>query len=227
MEPTWMTGITKYGISANLITAGHLDAGVVQIMSGNEPAFRWDAYGLSAYDALWTKTSDISTISGINTKKFVRFDKYGIYGINNAAGVDGASWHPESIAKIDEKATFALTWEGLKVTGNGGVARIGRLKGENEKEYIMSVKNNKNKDTFRIASNGDVEIGGNLHIGDLEGQTIEDYANEKIDSIKIGGRNILTGTGTGNGWPSDCHIDGSEFKFSCPANTNKKYYTPT
>jgi hypothetical protein len=29
--------------------------------------------------------------------------------------------------EIDEKATFALTWEGLKVTGNDGVvARIGK-----------------------------------------------------------------------------------------------------
>jgi hypothetical protein len=61
-------------------------------MSGDEPVFRWDAYGISAYDAHWAEDSKI--ISGINTKKFVRFDKNGIYGIDNSPGVDGASWHP-------------------------------------------------------------------------------------------------------------------------------------
>jgi hypothetical protein len=88
-EQVWRTGLTNEGISADLITAGRLDAGAVQIMSGNEPVFRWDAYGISAYDATWNTADGINTISGINSKKFVRFDKNGIYGINNAAGIDG------------------------------------------------------------------------------------------------------------------------------------------
>jgi hypothetical protein len=89
-----MTGITNSGISANLITAGRLDTGAVQIMSGDSPVFRWDAYGISAYDAYWSTAGGINTISGVNTNKFVRFDKNGIYGINNVSGVDGATWHP-------------------------------------------------------------------------------------------------------------------------------------
>jgi hypothetical protein len=95
-------------------------------MSGDEPVFRWDAYGISAYDALWTTSGSVSTITGVNTRKFVRFDKNGIYGIDNQ--VDGANWHPTGtdakykdkeyplLAEIDDKATFSLTWEGLKVT---------------------------------------------------------------------------------------------------------------
>jgi hypothetical protein len=95
-------------------------------MSGDEPTFRWDAYGISAYDATWFTEGTLSTISGINSKKFVRFDKYGVYGMNNS-GIDGANWHPSSIDDIDDKATFALTWEGLKVTGNNnGTAHIGK-----------------------------------------------------------------------------------------------------
>jgi hypothetical protein len=73
-----------------------------------------------------------NVINGVNTKKFVRFDKYGIYGIDGTA--DGSSWIPGQIngktaaQEIDEKATFALTWEGLKVTGNQNVeARIGKF----------------------------------------------------------------------------------------------------
>jgi hypothetical protein len=164
-EQTWMTGVTKDGISANLITAGRLDAGAVQIMSGNEPTFRWDAYGLSAYDALWTRTGDVSAISGVNTKKFVRFDKHGIYGINNVASIDGANWHPDNINQIDEKATFALTWEGLKVTGNDNtVARIGKQTIENGDEKMDCIIriNDGQKDTFIVDDDGNVKIEGHI-----------------------------------------------------------------
>jgi hypothetical protein len=117
-------------------------------MSGDEPVFRWDAYGISAYDATWTTANEISTISGVNSKKFVRFDKNGIYGINNAPGIDGQSWHPKGIDEIDENATFALTWEGLKVTNKYNVgtkdepvwktstARIGNYSDENGSTII-------------------------------------------------------------------------------------------
>jgi hypothetical protein len=105
-------------------------------MSGDEPVFRWDAYGISAYDATWTTANEISTISGVNSKKFVRFDKNGIYGINNAPSIDGQSWHPTGVGydndpnkEIDANATFALTWEGLKVA---------HTKGEGDNAFISS-----------------------------------------------------------------------------------------
>jgi hypothetical protein len=124
-ESTWMTGITNSGISASLITAGRLDTGAVQIMSGDTPVFRWDVYGISAYDALWNRTDAGNVISGVNKNKFVRFDKNGIYGIDNVAGIAGDVWYPSdndpnatAAQQIDTNATFSLTWEGLKVTGN-------------------------------------------------------------------------------------------------------------
>ena len=82
----WTVGMSSKGISANKITAGQIDTGVIQIMSGTEPAFRWDAYGISAFG----NTDSDGVISGVTTDKFVRFDKYGLYGMNN---VDGLSWH--------------------------------------------------------------------------------------------------------------------------------------
>jgi hypothetical protein len=176
-ETTWCTGLTNEGISAELIKAGRINTREIQIMATDTPTFRWDEKGISAYDAMWNEVDGIKSVSGIDSTKFVRFDKYGVYGINKVAEVDGKTWYPTSIGEIDEKATFALTWEGLKVTGNGGSARIGRLKNESGDEYIMTVKNADNKDTFRIASNGDVEIGGNLHIGDLEGETLTSYVD--------------------------------------------------
>jgi hypothetical protein len=123
----WTTGLSSAGISANKITAGQIDTGIIQIMSGTEPAFRWDSYGISAFGNMEYE----GVISGTDTTKFVRFDKYGLYGIN---GVDGLSWHAtgngynmDPLKEIDARATFSLTWEGLKVTGNDGVvARIGK-----------------------------------------------------------------------------------------------------
>jgi hypothetical protein len=107
-------------------------------MNAKEPTFKWDAFGLSAYDIDWAN----GEISGtVNKNKFVRFDKYGIYGIDaepkyDSDGnlikevVDGFSWKPSSNDDIDRLATFSLTWSGLKVTGNNKtVARIGAYDG--------------------------------------------------------------------------------------------------
>ena len=138
-------------------------------MSGEEPVFRWDAYGISAYDATWTTANGISTISGVNSKKFVRFDKNGIYGINNAPGIDGQSWHPTGVGydnnpnkEIDANATFALTWEGLKVVSNDGATlRIGNsaVGGKAGAGTILRVSDSQGNTTFQIKANGSVEMG--------------------------------------------------------------------
>lgn len=112
-ETTWRTGLTNEGISADLITAGQIDAGLIQIISGEGPTFRWDSYGISAFASEWVASEEIDTISGINTKQFVRFDKNGVYGINNVPGIDGTSWRPNDLADIKQNAFFALTWDGL------------------------------------------------------------------------------------------------------------------
>jgi hypothetical protein len=115
-------------------------------MNGEEPAFRWDTLGITAL-------SDSSS-------KFVRFDKHGIYGLNEG-GVDGFYWQPEGeleedrLKDIDSKATFALTWEGLKVTGNEGVAaRIGK-----QEQNIMRVSKQTEEgeiNTFLIKNDGSI-----------------------------------------------------------------------
>jgi hypothetical protein len=102
----------------------------------------------------------------VNTNKFVRFDKYGIYGINNA-GVDGANWYPglntEStpLEDIDKKATFSLTWEGLKVkNGKGVTLRIGDgAKIGTDSTDILDVRGIDDKSIISISENGDFRWG--------------------------------------------------------------------
>lgn len=177
-ERKWKTGLTPEGISASLVTAGTINAGNISIMNVNDPVFRWDAYGLSAFDADWSSNGTIGTP---NPYKFVRFDKYGIYGIDTNSSdtnaVYGTTWKPSSNEEIDEKATFALTWEGLKVTGdNQAIARIGK-----QGSYIMIVKDSNGKTTFRIKDDGSVEMAGKLNVGgtldDATPQTLENYVN--------------------------------------------------
>jgi hypothetical protein len=141
-------------------------------MSGDAPSFRWDEYGISAYDAYWYDSGEVSTISGINKHKFVRFDKYGIYGINNS--VNGETWHPTGKGydskpqkEIDALSTFALTWEGLKVTGNDGiVAKIGK-----DDTHIIKVTKQdggSTREVFAIDNNGALNL--EFAMSDIEGQ---------------------------------------------------------
>ena len=122
---TWTLGLTSKGVSANLITSGILNTGEVNIMTGTDNTFRWDAFGLTAYDFLVNEDS----ITELNTNRGVRFDHFGIYGFE---GIDGAVWVPKTIAEwemtndassdgylkltddsIRNHSTFELTKEGL------------------------------------------------------------------------------------------------------------------
>ena len=125
----WEKVLSSDGISASALTAGSISTSEVSIMNGKDPTFRWDKYGISAFDADWAGIKDTKP----NPYQFVRFDKYGIYGIKSPSEgekINGTTWKPTGLADIDKTATFSLTWSGLKVTGNEGVeARIGRYGG--------------------------------------------------------------------------------------------------
>lgn len=172
-ERIWKTGLTPDGISASLVTAGTIDTGNINIKNGNDATFMWNACGLTAFDTDWTN----GMVTGVpKSDKFIRFDKYGIYGVNKS-NINGTTWVPENAGEIDENATFALTWDGLKVTGEGGTARLGRQTSDNN-NYIMIVKNDKEDDTFRIKANGDVEVKGYIeaekgYIGGKNGWEID------------------------------------------------------
>lgn len=142
----WKTGLTPDGISADFLKAGTIDTTQISIRNGHDITFMWNSFGISAFDTNWSSEGVGGTI---NKHKFVRFDKYGLYGINdeqrdesNNYIMDGTTWTPTSNTEINSKATFALTWEGLKVTGDSGVeARVGKLG-----EYILNITKKEDTD---------------------------------------------------------------------------------
>lgn len=157
-ELEWKTGLTADGICADLITAGKINTGLIQIMNGNEPSFRWDSHGLTAYD--FVETPSGSSIS-VNNSKGVTFNRFGIYGIDlTGTGNNLLTWHPRVIGDVLDKASFSLTWEGLKVVKNNAIARIGNYT-ENGQASIIKV-NNGIKDTFLVKEDGDVEVNGDI-----------------------------------------------------------------
>ena len=98
-EEAWKTGITPEGVSADLITAGRIDSGTIQIMNKNDTSFRWDSKGITAYD--------VDNEGNYTKDKGVRFNSNGLLGFD---GVDSST-----TTVTEDNASFYLTEEGMKV----------------------------------------------------------------------------------------------------------------
>ena len=109
---SWKLGITSDGVSASIINAGVLNTNKIRIMNGDKPQFVWDFKGITAFDATLDENGNATSV---NSLKGVRFDQFGIYGCD---GIDMTTYQPESLEDISKKATFYLTWDGLKVSYN-------------------------------------------------------------------------------------------------------------
>lgn len=213
----YVSALTTQGFSANLITAGSLNTGSISIMNGSEPTFRWDSFGISAFSFVESE----GVISSIDSHKFVRMDKYGIYGINTSSAstensgttsvaIDGTSWHATSYDDILNYASFALTWEGLKVSGNENVIA---LLGKQEDCIFKVTKQNEENETictFSITNNGEVRATGLKIINGTIEENSEEYPLANIKKVQglyysvaeylgIDGENIIVSPYIGGG----------------------------
>lgn len=185
----WATGITSDGVSANLITAGVLNAGEITIMNYDEPCFRWDSFGLTAFDQKISNLGEGNLVSSeTNTHKFVRFDKHGIYGIDEEGGVDGMNWVPSSEKDIFTRATFYLTWDGLKVAGSGdSEIVVGKTTLSTGNPAVIRATNEAGQEVFTVDTKGNVSVMGDLRSGStIGGKTPVDSiaTTTDIDDVK-------------------------------------------
>lgn len=114
----WYLGITGSGISTKYLTSGIITTDKINIMDGNYPTFKWDKYGLTAFSY---ELKD-GIINNVNDGNFVRFDRFGLYGINTELS---SAWLPETENEIWETGKFGLTWKGFFMKnkyGNGYVS---------------------------------------------------------------------------------------------------------
>ena len=153
-EQKWVTGVTSDGISANLITAGTINTGVLNIMNGSEPLFRWDNKGITAFS-----TAEYGGVtSTLDTNKYVRFNKHGIYGATEEfEDFEGIDLEDTGTSTIAKKSTFYLGWEGLKVSNENDIELfIGdSAKTSSNSTNLLEVRERNSTDPiFAIKENG-------------------------------------------------------------------------
>ena len=147
----WTTGITAKGINARTITSGEINTGLVNIYSGADIAFRWDADGITAYKDDGTRFSN---------NNFVRYNQFGIFGIN-----DGADCSTE--ADIKKNAKFYLGWDGLFLN-EGVINMVSDTSSVKIDPYGLGATNNvfeiisKDKQIFAVDTSGNAFFAGDI-----------------------------------------------------------------
>ena len=105
---TWATALDGRGINVDTVYTGTLNTDNIIIGNRNNPSFRWDKSGISAYSSM-TRIIDGAPVQSYNLKKYVRFDEHGIYGIKNSDD----NFKAKTIEEVKNKAHFAVTWDGF------------------------------------------------------------------------------------------------------------------
>nr|DAF00311.1 MAG TPA: minor structural protein [Herelleviridae sp.] len=126
---TWKNAVRGEGVATQYLTSGSINTNNIAIYDGAHASFRWDKYGINAYDA--TREIDEATnqevLKGIVTNNFVRFDQYGVYGIK---GIADDPYNPQKEVVVDGKtivgedriwhdALFGMTWKGFFLKSKG------------------------------------------------------------------------------------------------------------
>jgi hypothetical protein len=146
---TWKNAVRGEGVATQYLTSGSINTNNIAIYDGAHASFRWDKYGINAYDA--TRETDPNTnqevLKGIITNNFVRFDQYGVYGIKGAPS-DDDPYNPQKentvggITAIGEDkiwrdALFGMTWKGFFLK-NKSADRNQQIEISTEKDICVS-----------------------------------------------------------------------------------------
>ena len=117
---TWSAAITGEGINIGNVISDFINTKEIWIGSKDSPSFRWDKNGISAFMLGDESQGQLR----YNFKKFVRYDQYGLYGID-LTGSTESEYIVSGIDDIKNKASFAVTWDGFfiknKYAGGGQV----------------------------------------------------------------------------------------------------------
>ena len=162
---TWTTAIDGQGLNIGAVYTGSLNTNEVIIGNKENPSFRWDKSGISAYKSKEDETYDLQT--------YVRYDQYGLYGIK-----DGGTFKAQNLQEVLDKAHFAVTWDGFFIKNSyedGGKVSI---TSENDFQVIDGT----NTERIKIGSLGFDEQTGEriygINISDKNGNSILNTDND-------------------------------------------------
>lgn len=188
---TWKNAIRGEGLSTQYLTAGSINANYINIIDGANTSFRWDHRGINAFS---TSQDDTGKVLMVNLGKFVRFDKYGIYGIDGET--DFAPSDDNGEQDIWDTAQFGMTWRGffMKNRSNNGYIevsnekdisiysgvgdaaidriKIGRIRGDgtetNPFVYGIRIKDGEGDAVLETVADGSLWLEKNLNISSTD-----------------------------------------------------------
>lgn len=183
---TWKNAIRGEGIATQYLTSGAINTENITILDGANTAFRWNSYGINAYQTIWN-TDQPPKKAGYNPNTFVRFDQYGIYGIQNSSS-DSKEYVPTDEDAIWKDANFGLTWKGFFLKNKYGA---GQVEISSEKDIVVSdgiydriqigkigetidkkpifgirIKDSAGTSVMETNDNGELWLKDRLHLGD-------------------------------------------------------------
>lgn len=136
---TWRTAIDGQGINIGTVYTGTLNTNNVVIGSSDNPSFRWDKAGISAY-----KSNNETGIYDLQT--YVRYDQYGLYGVKN-----GGTFKAQNLNDVIDKAHFAVTWDGFFIKNSypGG----GKVEITSDNDFrVLNVVSNQPNEKIKIGA---------------------------------------------------------------------------
>lgn len=196
---TWTTMMKAGQIGVQFLSAGSISTSKITIMDGTTPAFRWDTNGITAY---WNGKDSITPYDTPDFKmnRFVRFDKFGIYGYNGSD--DDKNFVPLTEAEVRSNSIFSLTWSGLlihsiqKKKENDVEKSIGEIEINREYDIVVSkyvTKNNVTKAVPKVQIGRLSDTNYGIRIRDDDGNAVL----ETVDDGSLWLRKSLSiGTGT-------------------------------
>lgn len=196
---TWTTMMKAGQIGVQFLSAGSISTSKITIMDGTTPAFRWDTNGITAY---WNGKDSITPYDSpvFKMNRFVRFDKFGIYGYNGSD--DDKNFVPLTEAEVRSNSIFSLTWSGLlihsiqKKKENNVEKSIGEIEINREYDIVVSkyvTKNNVTKAVPKVQIGRLSDTNYGIRIRDDDGNAVL----ETVDDGSLWLRKSLSiGTGT-------------------------------
>ena len=197
---TWTTMMKAGQIGVQFLSAGSISTSKITIMDGTAPAFRWDTNGITAY---WNGKDSITPYDSPDFKmnRFVRFDKFGIYGYNGSD--DDKNFVPLTEAEVRSNSIFSLTWSGLlihsiqKKKENNVEKSIGEIEINREYDIVVSKYVTKNNVTKAVPK---VQIGRLNDDGNYGIRICDDDGNPVLETVDDGSlwlrKSLSIGTGT-------------------------------
>ena len=182
---TWTTMMKAGQIGVQFLSAGSISTSKITIMDGTTPAFRWDTNGITAY---WSGKDYLTPTDNpvLKMNRFVRFDKFGIYGYNNGNDNDNTNFVPASEEEVRSKSMFSLTWSGLLIRSiekDGSNKDIGSIEINNKYDIVVSKYVTKNNVTKAVPK---VQIGRLNNNGNYGIRICDNDGNPVLETIDNG-----------------------------------------